>query len=132
MTDDTTDWTDLREFKSVDLTQSFVLSWSTESESLLVDVDLFLCPDHTFFEKPRPAEKACFRPAYIEFRWCTRVAMDGDSKAQSVASAIKTLRNGQISGFKRIGEGQYEISGEFGVVHILGERPMVRLKSHYV
>jgi len=55
MTDDTTDWTDLREFKSVDLTQSFVLSWSTESESLLVDVDLFLCPDHTFFEKPRPA-----------------------------------------------------------------------------
>jgi len=49
MTGDVTDWRELREFKAVDLSKSFVLSWDTESESLLIDVDLFLCSDHAFY-----------------------------------------------------------------------------------
>ena len=130
MSDDTTDWTELREFRHTDLTQSFVLSWSVEGESLLVDVDLYLTPKHALYEAPRPAERACFRPALIEFPWCSRVAMAGDTKAQTVSSAIRALGLGRIEGFRRTGEGQYEISGEFGTVDILGERPMLRLKNN--
>jgi len=44
MADDGTDWRDLREFKAVDLSKSFVLSWDTDSESLMIDLDLYLCP----------------------------------------------------------------------------------------
>ena len=51
-----TDWRMLREFAAVDLTQSYVLSWHMESETLFVDVDLFLTPEHPFFEEPRPAD----------------------------------------------------------------------------
>lgn len=129
MSDDTTEWTELREFRHVDLTESFVLSWGIEGESLLIDVDMYLTPQHAFYEEPRPAEKACFRAALIEFPWCSRVARSGDGKAQTVSSAIRTLGLGRIEGFRRTGEGQYEISGAFGTVDILAERPMVRLKN---
>ena len=132
MSKDTTDWTELREFKAVDITRSYVLIWALEGESLLIDVDLYLCPEHPFYEKPRPAEKACFRPAYIEFPWCSKVSSTVNKKAQRVVDAIKTLGIGRISGLKRTGEGRYEVSGEFGTVEILSERPMVRLKENYV
>lgn len=132
MNENTTDWTELREFRGVDLTQSYLLSWGIESQSLLIDVDLYLRTDHPFYEEPRPAERACFRPAYLEFPWCTRVAPAGDGKARKISESIGALGNGKIEGFRRTGEGQYEISGKFGTVDIIAERPMVRLKSHYI
>ena len=63
----TVSWRQLREFADVDLTQSFVLSWHLDGEMLVVDVDLYLEPEHPFYEPPRPAEKACIRPAVVEF-----------------------------------------------------------------
>ena len=65
--DDKTGWQELREFADVDLTRSYVLSWQAESDTLLIDIDLYLEPEHPFYEKPRPAEKVCIRPALIEF-----------------------------------------------------------------
>jgi hypothetical protein len=124
---DTTDWTELREFKAIDLTQSFVLSWSTEADSLLVDVDLCLCADHAFYEEPRPSEKACYRPALIDFPHCEEAS--DSASAGHLADSIRKLRPGKISGLKRTGEGRYEIHGEFGTVVIRAERPMIRLKS---
>lgn len=129
MSADTTDWTELREFKGTDLPKSFVLSWGMEAESLIIDVDLLLTPEHVFYEIPRPAEKACFRPALIEFPWCTRVANHDDSKAQSVMDALESLGIGRIDGLRRTGEGRYELTGQFGIIDILAERPMVRLKN---
>ena len=130
MTDDVTDWTELREFNAVDLTASFVLSWNTESESLLIDLDLFLCPDHAFYEEPRPAEKACFRPALLEFPYCDGIKSDGiPDDHKSVSDAAEALAHGAISGLRRIGNGVYEITGEFGRVEINAERPILRLKG---
>lgn len=132
MNADATNWMELREFKSVDLTKSYVLSWDTESESLLIDIDLFLCPDHPSYEKPRPSERVCIRPAFIEFPWCTGVAADGHEKAEPVADTIRSFGAGRIDGLQRFGEGRYEISGQFGSIEILAERPMVRLKGNQV
>ena len=130
MTDDVTDWRELREFKAVDLTKSFVLSWNTVSESLLIDLDLFLCPDHAFYEEPRPAEKACFRPAYLEFPYCSLISSGTNTKqGRSVADIAATLGHGLIEGLRRIGEGRYEMMGEFGRVEIEAERPLLRLKG---
>lgn len=130
MTDDVTDWRELREFKAVDLTESFVLSWSTDAESLLIDLDLYLCPDHAFYEKPRPAEKACFRPAFLEFPCCSGIASGADTEnGQSVADVAARLGLGAIEGLRRIGEGRYEITGEFGQVEIDAERPLLKLKG---
>ena len=130
MTDDVTDWRELREFKAVDLTESFVLSWSTDAESLLIDLDLYLCPDHAFYEKPRPAEKACFRPAFLEFPYCSGIASGADTEnGQSIPDIAARLGLGAIEGLRRIGEGRYEITGEFGQVEIDAERPLLRLKG---
>jgi hypothetical protein len=127
MSEDTTDWRELREFKSVDLTHSFVLAWTVESGSLLIDVDLYLCPDHVLYEEPRPAEKACFRAAFIDFPHCESAT--DSATAGHLADAVKKFRPGKIGGLKRTGEGRYEISGGFGTVIIRAERPMVRLKN---
>ena len=130
MTDDETDWRELREFKAVDLTKSFVLSWHTDSDSLLIDLDLYLCPEHAFYEKPRPAEKACFRAAHLEFPNCSRVASGADAEdKQSVANIIPSLRNGSIDSFLRTGEGRYRMTGEFGEIEIHAERPLLKLKG---
>ena len=129
MSADTTDWTELSEFAGVDLTSSYVLSWGVEADVLLIDIDLYLLPDHPHYEEPRPAEKACIRAAFIEFPWCTRAAASGDAKAMPVADSIGKLGTGRITGFRRTGEGKYEMSGEFSSVLIDAERPMIRLKN---
>ncbi len=127
MSDNVTNWTELREFSAVDLEQSFVVGWEAEGESLLIDLDLFLLPEHAFYEEPRPAEGACFRQAVIEFGYCTKVTGPGDDSSNELAEAISSLQPGRISGLRRSGDGYYEICGEFGTVGINAERPLLRL-----
>lgn len=112
-----TDWRQLREFRAVDLSGSFVVSWTLEAETLLIDVDLQLTPEHPFYEKLRPAEKFCIRPAVIEFAFCEQ------------PTATEALRIGRIADLAVLGDGHYELSGEFGVVPIDAERPILRLKA---
>lgn len=122
-----TDWRRLREFTAVDLTQSFILSWHLESETLMVDIDVFLTSEHPFYERPRPAEKACIRPALIEFPICEGISADGNS-LETVAETAASLGHGAIEGLQRHENGQYEINGKFGTVLITAERPLLRLK----
>ena len=129
MSDDVTNWTELREFAAVNLEQSFVVAWETEGESLLIDLDLFLRPEHAFYEEPRPSEGACFRPAVIEFPLCTQVAEPGTDRRGKVAQAIESLTAGRIAGLQRTGDGRYEIRGDFATVEIIAERPLLRLKA---
>lgn len=126
--DDAVDWRALREFAGVELDRSYVLSWHTEGDSLLIDVDLVLQPEHPFYERPRPAEKRCIRPAIIEFPYCDSVRLDGAGPDVPLNSAVAGLRLGAIAGFKRQHEGPFIISGEFGEVYIDAERPILRLR----
>ena len=91
------DWQKLREFADVDLERSFVLSWNYEAGALLVDIDLLLLPEHPFYEKPRPAEKVCIRPALIEFPFCQAVTTGkGDD---DIAAIVASLENRCDHGF---------------------------------
>ena len=121
-------WRQLREFADVDLTRSFVLSWHVEAETLVVDIDLFLEADHPFYEKPRPAEKICIRPAYIEFPFCDELSTDSADSGKVVEIARK-LPHGAITDLVVLDNGRYAISGEFGTVSVNAERPILRLKG---
>lgn len=119
--DGSVDWRKLPEFAAVDLQKSFVLGWEVEAGLLMIDVDLYLMPEHAFYEEPRPAEKVCIRPAALEFPLFEGIESDqGKPLAQ--------LGNGAISGLWRHNDGRYEIRGDFGVVLIDAERPIIRLK----
>ena len=127
--DNVTDWRQLREFAAVDLAQSFVLSCDAQADTLFVDVDLFLTPEHPFYEKPRPAQKVCIRPAVIEFPYCETITGDGIDDGTTVADAARKIGPGAITGFCRLADGRYELSGAFGEVRIDAERPILRLKG---
>lgn len=123
-----TDWRQLREFSAVDLDKSFILSWHVESETLMIDVDLRLTPEHPFYEKPRPAEKVCIRPAIIEFPFCESLTT-ANSESDSILETAEALEHGAITGLQRHEDGRYEIIGEFGEVYVAAERPLLRLKG---
>lgn len=123
------DWRQLREFGDVDLERSFVLSWAFEGGTLLIDVDVLLLPDHPFYEPPRPAEKLCIRPALIEFPFCVAAVPAGAASSTDVAATVAGLGGGAISGLRLIADGYYEMSGDFGIVRIEAERPLLRLKG---
>ena len=123
------DWRRLREFADVDLERSFVLSWGFEAGALLIDVDVLLLPDHAFYEPPRPAEKQCIRPALIEFPFCMAAGPAGSGPSTDVPASIAGLGGGVIAGLRLIADGNYEMSGDFGIVRIEAERPLLRLKS---
>ena len=132
MIDDATNWTELREFTGVDLERSFVVGWETEGESLLIDLDVFLLPEHAFYEEPRPAEGACFRQGVIEFGFCTGIAVPGENGSDKLDEMAGSLKTGRIGGLRCTGEGHYEISGEFGTVGIHAERPLLRFTTRLV
>lgn len=128
-TEDPTDWREMREFAAVDLTQSFLLSCGFESSSLLIDVDLFLTPEHPLYEQPRPSQKVCIRPAVIEFPYCDAVRAAGEREALEPAAVSRRIEHGAFSGLRRVRDGHYEISGRFGTFLIDAERPLLRLKG---
>ncbi len=134
MSDDMNDWRELREFAGVKLGESFVLSWTFHGDSLCIDLDLCLAPEHSFYEEPRPSEGECIRAAILEFPCCRRIAdlanpADGDMSRDALIAAAASLGIGRIEGLRRVGDGQYEFSGRFGQVRIDAERPLVRLKD---
>jgi len=121
-------WRQLREFADVDLTKSFVLSWHNEGETLVIDIDLYLEAEHPFYEKPRPAEKFCIRPACIEFPHCEKLQADAVDSDEVVEITGK-VAHGSISDLNVLEDGRYAISGEFGTVSVIAERPILRLKG---
>ena len=127
--DGSTSWRELREFAAVDLTRSFVLSCELQSGTLMVELDLFLTPEHPFYEKPRPAQKVCIRPAVIEFPYCETITAENIAAELGLATTAKRIGHGAISGFRRRADSCYEISGEFGTIVVDAERPILRIKD---
>lgn len=128
MSDGTVDWTELHEFFGVDLTLSYALSWHIETSSLFIDLDLYLKKEHPLYEEPRPAEKACFRPALLEFPECTRATTTSSSN-EELAAVVNKIAPGKITGLRLVRDGQYEVSGDFGVIEIASERPLLKIKD---
>lgn len=125
------DWRQLREFTDIDLDESYVLSWSCGQADLVLDVDLCLGFDHPFYEKPRPAEKGCYRAAHIIFPEYSMVAFIGDEDESEIVEDLESLPSGKISGLTRDDIGRYELHGKFGSLRIASKRLMVRLVKDF-
>ena len=124
------DWRELREFKGVDLSESFVLSWLLSGDVLRLDIDLCLLPSHVFYESPRPAEPACYRAAVLQFPACTLLRGQGSTDAEQAAEDVAaTLGHGKIANLRRVSEGRYEIHGRFGKVEIAADRPILNIRQ---
>jgi len=95
---------------------------------LVIDIDLYLEAGHPFYEKPRPAEKICIRPACIEFPCCEELRADTEN-GEEVIEITEKLSHGAISDLSVLDDGRYAISGEFGTVSVIAERPILRLKG---
>lgn len=121
------DWREFREFAATDLSRSFVLTWALQSEALVVEIDLYLTTEHPFYEKPRPSENACIRPAVIEFPFCDRIESDDMPVDTDLQTLAGKLSHGNIDGLSRLADGRYEIKGGFGVIVLDAERPILRL-----
>lgn len=130
-TDDSiTNWTELQEFKGVDLTSSYVLSWGFSKDTLQLDVDVCLTPRHPLYEPPRPSEDAFILPAVIEFPACTRIdALGWHADRADMRSLADQLAHGRINSLQRIAEGVYRIDGKFGRVIMHADRPLLRLRA---
>ncbi len=128
---DRTDWQQLREFRHVDLTSSFVLGWQLEEDTLCVDLDLHLEPGHAFYETPRPAEKVCIRPAVMEFPHCESLSLPDDGAGADNGALVAALGIGKIDSFSVSADGVYELSGKFGTVVIDAGRVVLRLTGSW-
>ena len=126
--EDATSWRDLREFRGVDLAESYVLGWAFDRGSLLVDLDVLLLPEHPFYERPRPAEKVCIRAATLEFPHCGSVR-HGEEVPIYTAEELALLGTGKLANLRVYAEGVYEIEGRFGRVTLKAERPVLMLSG---
>ena len=132
MIDEETDWRSLREFRGIDLSASFALGFKFDGGKFQVDADLCLLEDHAFYETPRPAEKACFRPASIDFDDCREIVVDSGESATDLRSAAAAIGGGQMRDFRKTGPARYRFEGDFGTVAIIAERPVVRFRNRPV
>lgn len=123
-------WQQLREFRGIDVSRSYVLSWRLDRDVLLLDTDVELRPEHPFYEPPRRREKACVRSAVIEFPCCAGIRVDGSTAGETAPAVVARLGGGAIRDLTRRDGGPYVISGAFGVVEIDAERPILRLQDN--
>lgn len=126
---DSNDWTELREFSGVDLLKSYVLSWSLDGSALAIDIDVCLKATHPFYEPPRPSEQACIRPGTLEFPYCDTLRTAARSSSTPLSDQVAQLGHGKVRSLRRVGDGRYQLDGEFGSVYIESERPILRLKD---
>lgn len=128
-TEQTVDWRRFREFADVDLEQSFVLSWHAGAGTLCVEVDLCLLPSHPFYERPRPNEKRCIRPASIEFPDCNAFGRADEIAAPATAERAAALGPGAIDSLNVLADGRYRFRGKFGDVYVRAGRPILRFAT---
>ena len=64
----------------------------------------------------------------LEFPYCDEVGTPAGERGAPGDLAAQ-LKPGAITGLRLLGDGCYEIAGEFGTVSIIAERPILRLKG---
>ncbi len=68
------------------------------------------------------------RSACIEFPHCEELRSDA-VEGEEVTEITEKLSHGSIGDLSVLDDGQYAISGEFGTVSVVAERPILRLKG---
>ena len=114
------DWTELSEFKGIDLNDSFVLSWYQTSDKVEIRLEASIWPQSAYYIKPKSDEHTCYRRATLTILGAVKVT--GLLPMDTVEPTIDpdgTEDYGNIDSLLKISNG-YSITGEFGLVQISG------------
>ena len=114
------DWTELSEFKGIDLNDSFVLSWEQTSDKIVFNLEASIWPQSPHYSKPEPNEHTCYRKASLSFTGIKEI--NGLQPIETVKPTIDpdgTSDYGTIELLTQYSNG-YSIVGEFGAVKITG------------
>lgn len=114
------EWTELSDFKGIDLNDSFVLGWEQSTDKLEFSLEASIWPQSTYYITPKQNEHTCYRKATLTFSSIDEV--NGLRSMESVKPTIDpdgTSDYGNIDSLIQNSNG-YSIVGEFGSVKILG------------
>lgn len=114
------DWTELSEFKGIDLNDSFVLSWNQTNDKVEINLEASIWPQSAYYSKPKSNEYTCYRRATLTILGAVEVT--GLLPMDAVKPTIDpdgTEDYGNIDSLRQSSNG-YSIAGEFGIVQISG------------
>lgn len=113
-------WTELKEFKGIDLNDSFVLDWLLTETELSFELEASIWPDSEFYQTPKPNQHTCYKSAELKFSNFTKVT---GLKLKSQTHASKepdgSIDYGNIDSLTKTNAG-YDLTGNFGNLQIQG------------
>ena len=113
-------WEELPLFSGIDLHDSFVLGWKFEGGSLCFELEASIWPESKYYVPPKPGEHTCYRKATLQFLGAKEVVgLKPISSVRFMTDPDGSIDYGNIDSLV-ISNGDYSVSGEFGVVKIYG------------
>jgi len=109
-------WTEIPEFSHIDLSESYVLGWSTSPGTLEFDLEVVLCEGHPEFHQPPSTDWACYHPGRLIFQGVhSLTGLPAQSEIHPGTDASGAIDYGHLDTLTQTGN-QFEISGDFGLV----------------
>jgi hypothetical protein len=122
-------WPDMPEFNGIDLSESYVLGWSTGGGELRFELDAVLTPAHPKYSIPPPHEWACYRRATLVFPEVTLIrGLASLDDVRASVDAAGELDYGNIDTLEALEHG-YRIVGDFGDVLVESSAPRLALRE---
>lgn len=112
-------------FEDPYLEDSWVLAIRHGEATLILEVDFVLRKSHPEYRAPLPGEQYCFRRGRIRFERVTAMSWTR-GRAMQATDAAGEEDLGSLDEFEVVGE-VYAISGDFGSVDVVSERPTAEL-----
>jgi hypothetical protein len=123
-------WTAMPAFHGLDLSESFISSWEHHENSLLVEADFVLTPDHPSFRPPVPDEWACFKRGKLTFpNVRSTKGLRSMAEVRPAIDATGERDYGHFDSFVERAPGTFEVSGDFGTFTVESEQPIVEIRE---
>jgi len=124
------DWTTISAFDRLDLSESFILSLLADNGDLLFEVDFALAEGHPDYCQPRLGERACFRRGTLRFPNVRSMArLPSMAEVRPAFDATGEIDYGHFDSFVEVASGQFEVSGDFGVLRLESDQPIVAVHT---
>jgi hypothetical protein len=126
------DWTAISSFHRLDLASSFIMSWTADGGELLFEVDFVLAEGHRDYREPPQGEWACFRRGTLKFPNARSIAgLRPMAEVRPAVDATSEIDYGHFDSFVEVRSGQFEVSGDFGVLQLESDQPIVAIHGDF-
>jgi hypothetical protein len=124
------DWTVISSFDGLDLTESFILSWTAENGDALFEVDFALVKGHPNYRQAGQDEWARFRRGTLRFPNVRSIAgLPPMTEVRPAVDATGELDYGHFDSFVEVASGQFEVAGDFGIFRVECDQPTVAVHA---